>query len=373
MSAPPSNDRNLEDPEYTAVRHPSASSGVVPRDTQQNITESTNMSKNVCYGDKCRILQAVGITRRLMFCAPGKQLCSGCNNELMRHRKVKQMENALMMDFSSNNTLFYIQCYAATSIPMSLQNFHRLFYYLPVFNITKRDDHIYGASRYLANTLGIPISGQNLSKYIDPPPSDNDRRSIWRIASFKCRCQHDSIPHQYGYQSFCKQCYHLIYIINVPHPTTCPACGKNDSWEILGKPCLACLVAAIIYRNQFHNRFQQHLEMCLSSYDSYSDPFIPTERQPKPRATQNNLDEGQFYAQRRKVIENNFRDIKAKAPIDHARAVFAHLASIQKSLTVPHTCRKWTQDSLHYKSRDDKQTYNIEENHHQNEPDYYNQ
>jgi hypothetical protein len=112
--------------------------------------------------------------------------------------------------------------------------------------------------------------------------------------------------------------------------------------------------------------------MCLSSYDSDSDPFIPTERQPKPRATQNNFDEGQFYAQRRKAIENNFRDIKAIAPIAHTRAVFAHLASIQKSLTVPHTCRKWTQDSPHYKSRDDKQTYNIEKNHHQDEPDYNN-
>jgi hypothetical protein len=48
MSAPPSNDRNLEDPEHTAVRHPSASSGVIPRDTQQNITKSANTSKNVC-------------------------------------------------------------------------------------------------------------------------------------------------------------------------------------------------------------------------------------------------------------------------------------------------------------------------------------
>jgi len=120
-----------------------------------------------------------------------------------------------------------------TSIPMCLQNFRWLFCYLPILNNNKRDDHIYGASRYLANTLGTPLSGQNLSKYMDPPPSDNGRKRIGRVATFHCICQTNSIPHQYGHWSFCKVCQHLIHKGNMLHPTTCPTCGMNDSWETM--------------------------------------------------------------------------------------------------------------------------------------------
>jgi hypothetical protein len=117
---------------------------------------------------------------------------------------------------------------------------------------------------------------------MDPPPLDNERKKIWRVATFHCRCQTNSIPHQYGHQSFCKVCQHLIHKGNMLHPTTCLTCGMNDSWEILGQPCLACLIAAIMYRNPFHARFQKQLEQFLSSHDLESDDTFGEQRQPRP-------------------------------------------------------------------------------------------
>jgi len=34
-----------------------------------------------------------------------KNMCSSCNTELMRHRKVRQLENTLLMDTTSNADL----------------------------------------------------------------------------------------------------------------------------------------------------------------------------------------------------------------------------------------------------------------------------
>jgi hypothetical protein len=110
-------------PEITSTRDSSASNDVLSREGQQQVIQPNKTSRNISYASKCRILQAAGIIRRPMFCMTGKQTCTGCNNEMMQHRKVKQLEQALLMDFSSNTTLFYIQCYTSTSIPMCLQNF----------------------------------------------------------------------------------------------------------------------------------------------------------------------------------------------------------------------------------------------------------
>jgi hypothetical protein len=48
--------------------------GTVPSPTQ-----------NICYANKCRLLKAKGIIRRHMYCIRGKNMCSGCKNEELRH------------------------------------------------------------------------------------------------------------------------------------------------------------------------------------------------------------------------------------------------------------------------------------------------
>ncbi len=56
-----------------------------------------------CHGSKCRLLKAKGMLPRLMFCAKGKNLCSGCINELLRQKKVTQIEQDIIRDLSPND------------------------------------------------------------------------------------------------------------------------------------------------------------------------------------------------------------------------------------------------------------------------------
>jgi hypothetical protein len=56
-------------------------------------------------------------------------------------------------------------------MPISLKNLQKLFQHLPTFGRKKRDYHIFGATRYLANTLGIMINEDNASDLIDQPLS----------------------------------------------------------------------------------------------------------------------------------------------------------------------------------------------------------
>jgi hypothetical protein len=81
---------------------------------------------------------------------------------------------------------------------------------------------------------------------------------------------YDSISHQFGYTSFCKHCYSLIFrpVVNHVIVIVCPGCGVNESWEVLGHPCISCMLAAIIYCNPFHKRFQGYLDQWLNSSDS---------------------------------------------------------------------------------------------------------
>jgi hypothetical protein len=82
-------------------------------------------------------------------------------------------------------------------------------------NYKKRDDSIYGAARYLANTLGIQIE-KNTYSTIDEVLSPSQIRDKWRQASFSCKClmNHDQLVH--GERAFCSQCSFLIFHNNVP-------------------------------------------------------------------------------------------------------------------------------------------------------------
>jgi hypothetical protein len=100
-----------------------------------------------------------------------------------------------------------------------------------------------------------------------------------------------------------------------------------------------------MHRNPFHARFQKQLEQCLSSHDSDSDDTFGEQRQPRPHGHCRNLSESQLLAQQNRGLEKNFRKNKSKAPAEHTQSIFAHLASVQKSLLTGDNCRKRTYDS----------------------------
>lgn len=59
---------------------------------------------------------------------------------------------------------------------------------LPTFSAKSRDDFIFGAARYLANTLGMLIQNTPSSNLIDPPLTNVEGKQAWRKATFLCRC-----------------------------------------------------------------------------------------------------------------------------------------------------------------------------------------
>jgi hypothetical protein len=92
---------------------------------------------------------------------------SGCINECLRHRRVAQIENDILNDVSANEIISPLLQYLTE--PTDLKHIHRILQHLPSCKNTERDDHIYGATRYIANSLGLLINDTNASSSIDTP------------------------------------------------------------------------------------------------------------------------------------------------------------------------------------------------------------
>jgi hypothetical protein len=68
---------------------------------------------------------------------------------------------------SSNDTWIPLLDWIYT--PITLTSLHQLLQHISAYKVRKRDDHLYGATRYLANSLGISIYDVNSSDLIDQP------------------------------------------------------------------------------------------------------------------------------------------------------------------------------------------------------------
>ncbi len=163
--------------------------------------------------------------------------------------------------------------------PISLKNLGHLFQHLPTFTVKKRDDHIFGVTWNLANTLGIIIIDTNTSDLIDQPMTLTEKKQMWRAATFHCKWNNDLIKLlNYGVQNFCKSYSLLIFNEWALLTMFCPSCNINKSWIGDGQPCLACLFSEIIYRNPLKHRLQQQLEKWLCHDDtgeSVEESMIP--------------------------------------------------------------------------------------------------
>jgi hypothetical protein len=91
-----------------------------------------------------------------------------------------------MYDMSPNMILAPILQHISSLL--SLQQFRKLHQHLPTFMNTKHDDHIFGAARYLVNTLGISLIESQSRDIIDQPMTSIEKKQTWRMATFHCEC-----------------------------------------------------------------------------------------------------------------------------------------------------------------------------------------
>ena len=239
-----------------------------PANHRTNTQSPINQTNRRCHAIKCRLLRAKGILPRPMLCASTKHMCSGCLSESTRHKKTAQIEMDILTNMAPNTTWAPLLEYLDK--PISLRHLRHLLGHLPTFgNTCRRDDHIFGATRYIANTLGLKLETRCISENIDQPPSDIEQKRLWRMAKFQCRCQCEvrSI-HLFGVRNFCQVCHFPVYYTEQSDQSICPVCMQHEAWQHYGSPCLACQCAAIVYRNPFQDRLQKQMELWLHQNDS---------------------------------------------------------------------------------------------------------
>ena len=80
--------------------------------------------------------------------------------------------------------------------------------YLNTFQTdNRRNDYIYGAAQYMANTLGIKILDTSTATRLDQPMTDIEIKQAWCMATFRCRCPIEGRQaRQYGERFFCLSC-----------------------------------------------------------------------------------------------------------------------------------------------------------------------
>jgi len=198
-----------------------------------------------------------------MFCANGRSMCSGYNNEIATHRRVVQLERELLFLSVENQKLAPILEHRTA--PISIKKFRKLLHYLPSFASKARDDNMFGAARYLANTLVIRIQETIHANIIDEPMTIIESKQTWRKATFMCKCMDAHNIFDAEIRSFCYSCSYRIPHTNVTHITRCPGCNKQESWEHIEFPCLACQCASVVFRNPFIKR-----------YDTLLNTWLPT-------------------------------------------------------------------------------------------------
>jgi len=305
--------------------------------TPRNLSSTINL-KITCYANICRLLRARGIIRHQMTCRNGHNFCSGCEIELAKHRKVFLLEYDMLALSLNNDTLAPLLEYR--SKPISIKQFWNTLSCLHTFMNKSRDDYIFGAARYLANTLGIFMPESLSSNLIDTPLTSTELKQLWRKATFFCRCQGNILTVSYDVRSFCRSCSCLVPLMNSTSAVKCPGCQSYDSWEHIGFPCLSCQFANIVLRNPFGRRFQILLDTWLpipsdSDCSSIDTNYVITN-------TAKNWDtsyETQHPSYKKlaklrcQAINDSLNMIQSQSSIEENRSVFMELALLRKNIT----------------------------------------
>jgi len=198
-------------------------------------------------------------------------MCSSCISEATRQSRTRQIEMDFLWDMSPNTTLAPLMVHKTS--PTDLRNFRHLLNHLPTLNNYRRDDHTFGAVRYIANALGFKLENSTASESIDPQLTELEIKQTWRMATFRCKCSdnHSNQCH-FGPRTFCSNCTLPIYRKSLSTKFACPICDMNEAWQQPQRPCLACHFAAIIYKNPFQARFDKQIEFwCTAALSESSD------------------------------------------------------------------------------------------------------
>jgi len=286
----------------------------------------------ICYGNKCRILKAKGILRRPMFCANRRNMCAGCIHEAGRHRKVQQIEHQILHNTASNDVWVPLLNWICT--PITLVQLRRLLKHLPIYNTAKRDDHIYGATRYIANSLGIQLSATNMSELVDQQMTNVEKKQAWRTATFQCRCpnQGEGTYHNCGVRTFCKKCCLLIPNDSmITDNNQCRFCHLHEFWKFPNHPCLSCQFATMIFRNPFHWRLHQNLQQLLEIEESDDNmSFLQTPI--RVTSPVNNISERDMLQQRNQSFEQTYQEVRSRSTQTQSKYIFENLSILQRNI-----------------------------------------
>jgi len=268
-----------------------------------------------------------------MLCSIGKTICSGCYIETSKHRRVKQLENEILHLLADNNTLSPLV--QAKTHCISIQQFRKILECLPTFANKSRDDIIFGAAKYVANTIGVKITqGHKTSTFtLDESLSITAVNELWRQAAFFCRCS-ESNPITYGIRCFCQSCSYLIR--RVPDPCNiCPSCNIYESWERSDAPCLSCQLASIVYRNPFEERFDILVNTWLPTGE-FSESGSEDSRIQLPSSYrahgQQNITHDELFHLRCSFLDESIASIKAKSSHAQNQSVFKELTNLKTTL-----------------------------------------
>jgi len=129
----------------------------------------------ICHATKCQLLHAKGIIWRPMYCVAGKNMCTRYKNETVQQRKTQQPEQDILSHSATNASLAPLLDWLHT--PTSLKSIRWCLSHLPMFQCNGWDGHIFGATRYLANTLGLLTSEQTMGEMIDIPMTPQQKET----------------------------------------------------------------------------------------------------------------------------------------------------------------------------------------------------
>jgi hypothetical protein len=94
--------------------------------------------------------------------------------------------------------------------------------------------------------------GTHDSIILDPPMTLTEKNLVWRKGIFLHTCNTQTTSTHFNIRSFCNACSFLVPQSSIALAIRCPGCNKEESWEHIGFPCLACQYTSIIVQNPFN-------------------------------------------------------------------------------------------------------------------------
>jgi hypothetical protein len=300
-----------------------------------------------------------------MLCTNGRSICSGCAIEMAKHRKFFSLEKELLQLSIANQYLAPLLEYRSKVI--TIKEFRKILSCLPTFERDIRDDSIFEAARYMANTLGIKVYNSPSSSLIDTPMTDTETRQMWRKASFFCRCQGNITTSTFEVRSFCNSCSCLIPFTTTLSTKICIGCNINEKWEHVWSPCLACQFASIVFRYPFANRFQILIDTWLplpsdhesSSLESSTEE-IQLSRQDTKAYDTLSIERKNLIRLRCRSINESLDTIQSRSSVKQNCYIFENLISLKKKVVEEISSRTTSCDHQHNIDLSiDTQEYNL--------------